>query len=548
MTLENFQWIAGAMPEPMMLVTVRGRVIAFNQALRKIFGAEFITGRQYDVPEIFKTPGEQILEYLKLCSDVRQFLPGSLKLRFSSEPELDIECEGAGIDSSNFQEQIILLRLRARTAAGERIRAPNQQIGALDIEIGKRIKAEEERTRSEEIIRQQASLFDQAYDAIFVWQWKGPITFWNRGAERLYGFFPSEALGQVSHKLLKTRTSCGMATLLLGLESQGKWEGELEHVTSDGRQIDVETRMVLVREPGREYVLEVNRDITARKHAQQQLEDSFIREKAARELAEKANLAKDDFLASLSHELRTPLNPVLLIASDAVDNPDLPIEIRDNFETILKSIEIEARLIDDLLDLTHITHGKLSLQFHDVDARLILEEAIAGVLPDANAKHIQISIDWSAEYSIVHGDEVRLRQVFWNVLKNAIKFTPPNGKITVEATSANDQLNVRFTDTGIGMTQEEIRRIFDAFAQGDHIEDGRHRFGGLGLGLAISRKLVEIHSGQIYAGSAGRDRGATFVIELPVTKNGTANSVLNENSSSNAVIFPSERSTRIFIS
>jgi signal transduction histidine kinase len=107
---------------------------------------------------------------------------------------------------------------------------------------------------------------------------------------------------------------------------------------------------------------------------------------------------------------------------------------------------------------------------------------------------------------------------------------------------------MRFTDTGIGMTQEEIKRIFDAFAQGDHIEDGRHRFGGLGLGLAITRKLVEIQSGQIYAGSAGRDRGATFVIELPVTKNGTANSVLNENSSSNAVIFPSERSTRIFIS
>jgi PAS domain S-box-containing protein len=404
-----------------------------------------------------------------------------------------------------------------------------------------------ERRRSEEIIRQQASLFDQAYDAIFVWQWKGPITFWNRGAERLYGFSRTEALGQVSHKLLNTRTSCGMDRLLSELESQSQWEGELEHVTRDGRDISVETRMVLVREPAHAYVLEVNRDITARKHAAQELEKSFRREKAARELAEKATLAKDDFLASLSHELRTPLNPVLLIASDAAENPELAPEVRHNFETIRKNIELEARLIDDLLDLTRITHGKLSLHFRLIDAGVILHEAIANIQADASAKQIQIFVSWNVEHSTVCGDEVRLQQVFWNVLKNAVKFTPPNGKITIEAALANGQLRISFTDTGIGMAQEEIRRVFDAFAQGDHIGNEIHRFGGLGLGLAISRRLTEMHLGKIYAHSAGQGKGSTFIIELPLAKKEPSNSMLNEGSIPNAVLFPSEQSARILL-
>ena len=662
MTLDDFKSIADVLPEPMMLVTMRGKVIAANQSLRQILGLGFVVERQNDISEIFKTTEEKIREYLKLCSGVRQFLPGSFKLHFSSGAELDLQCEGVGIDSSNFPEQLILLRLKASAAGGERFRAMNEQIGALNTEIGKRIKAEEsnqwmlavlessedaiiskdlngiiiscnqgasrlfgyrpeelvgkamtilipsdhsdeekeilarirrgeqiehfetvrrrkdgslvavsltispvkdphgkivgvsniarditERRRSEEIMRQQASLFDQAYDAIFVWQWKGAITFWNRGAERLYGFSRTEALGNVSHKLLRTQTSCGMHTLLLELESQGQWEGELEHVARDGRDINVETRMVLVRAGAGDYVLEVNRDITARKHDQQQLESSLQREKAAREFAEKANLAKDDFLASLSHELRTPLNPVLLIASDAADNRDLPVEIRNDFETILKNVELEARLIDDLLDLTHITHGKLSLRCRDVDARIVLREAIANVQSSVDAKQIQMSLNWSADHSIVHADEVRLKQVFWNVLKNAVKFTPQNGKIAIEATVTNGRLSVSFTDTGIGMTQGEIGRVFDAFAQGDHIAEGPHRFGGLGLGLAISRQLVEMHLGQIYARSDGRDKGSTFIIELPAAKTETIHSVLNENSNPNAVIFPSERSARIFI-
>ena len=540
MTPEDFKRIADVLPEPMLLVTASGRVVTANQALRQMLGPGFVVGRHYDISELFRMPREQVREYLKLCSGVRQFLPGSLKLYFYSGVELDLQCEGVGIESSSAPEQLILLRLRPKTAVAEQFRILNDQIELLNSEIGKRIKIEE-------VIRQQASLFDQAYDAIFVWQWKGPITLWNRGAERMYGFSRTEALGQVSHKLLNTQTSRGMDTLLRELESQGQWEGELEHVTRDGRDIPVETRMMLVRETASAYVLEVNRDITARKRAQQEMEESFRREKAARESAEKANLAKDDFLASLSHELRTPLNPVLLIASDAADNPELTPEVRNNFETIRKNTELEARLIDDLLDLTRITHGKLSLQFRLIDAGIILHEAIANIQSDANVKHIQMSVNWNTEHSKVYGDEVRLQQVFWNVLKNAVKFTSPHGRIAVEATIANGHLSMRFTDTGIGMTPEEIRRVFDAFAQGDHIENETHRFGGLGLGLAISRRLVEMHLGQIYAESGGRDQGSTFVIELPLANKEALDSALNEDPGAHTIIFPSERSPRILL-
>ncbi|HEX2852373.1 MAG TPA: ATP-binding protein [Opitutaceae bacterium] len=253
-------------------------------------------------------------------------------------------------------------------------------------------------------------------------------------------------------------------------------------------------------------------DTTERRMAEREL-------KRARDEALAASRAKDDFLAALSHELRTPLSPVLLLASDAAENPDLPPEIRADFETIRKNVELEARLIDDLLDLTRITRGKLILELQVVDAQTIVRDALATVRADLDAKRIKLVMEMGEAPPKVWGDPVRLQQVFWNVLKNAVKFTPDEGTITVRAGALSDQgmLVIRVTDTGIGMTAPELERVFEAFSQGDHAgSGGSHRFGGLGLGLAISRKVIELHSGKISVVSEGRHQGCTFTIELPL--------------------------------
>lgn len=234
-----------------------------------------------------------------------------------------------------------------------------------------------------------------------------------------------------------------------------------------------------------------------------------------------ASHAKDEFLAALSHELRTPLNPVLLLASHAVRDPALPQAVRANFDTIRKNVELEARLIDDLLDLTRITQGVLRLEPRAIDAHAIVRDALAIVRPEAEEKGLAISLELGASEHAIRGDVVRLQQVFWNLIKNAVKFTPAGGKITIETSSSAEsgEWTLSIADTGIGLTDAELGRVFEAFTQGEHAhQPGSHRFGGLGLGLAISRTLVEMHAGRIEAWSDGRNRGSVFIVNMPLLR------------------------------
>jgi PAS domain S-box-containing protein len=229
--------------------------------------------------------------------------------------------------------------------------------------------------------------------------------------------------------------------------------------------------------------------------------------------AEAASRAKDRFLAALSHELRTPLTPVLLRVAALAGSPDLPGSLRSDLRMIQRNVELEAKLIDDLLDLTRITRGKLSLHFEVVGVHEMLRHVAEICGEEAGSKQIEIDVHAAADEQHVWADPGRLRQVFWNLVKNAVKFTPAGGRITVRTSnSAPGKIQVEVIDPGIGIDPEVLPRLFNAFEQGDPTVT--RSFGGLGLGLAISKALVDQHSGVLTGVSAGRGHGATFTVIL----------------------------------
>jgi signal transduction histidine kinase len=235
---------------------------------------------------------------------------------------------------------------------------------------------------------------------------------------------------------------------------------------------------------------------------------------AAKEQAEAANSAKDRFLAVLSHELRTPLSPVLMTVSTLETDAALPADLRNAMAMIRRNIEVEASLIDDLLDLSRVLNGKLRLTVRPVHLHQVVQHAIDTCAAEAADKRLAIRTAFAAPADQVTGDPARLQQVFWNLLKNAIKFTPQGGQICIESAAADRLVHLSVTDTGIGIPPAALGHIFDAFEQADG--EITRTYGGLGLGLAICKSIVELHGGRIAAHSDGRGHGARFDVALPL--------------------------------
>jgi PAS domain S-box-containing protein len=236
------------------------------------------------------------------------------------------------------------------------------------------------------------------------------------------------------------------------------------------------------------------------------MEQELKREK---ESAEAANAAKDRFLAMLSHELRTPLTPVLIWAGGMSDEPDLRPDIQEGLKMVCRNVELEARLIDDMLDLTRITRGKLKLELGRANAHEILQLALDIVRGEKGCV-ARFALAFEAARADLIVDAPRLQQVFWNLLRNACKFTPAGGEISVRTRNSNPKrLVIEISDTGVGLEPKFLEKIFDAFEQVDTQREG------LGLGLAISKAIIEMHGGSIHARSEGLGKGTTFAIELP---------------------------------
>ncbi|HMB95640.1 MAG TPA: PAS domain S-box protein [Tepidisphaeraceae bacterium] len=314
---------------------------------------------------------------------------------------------------------------------------------------------------------------------------------------------------------------------LLNLNWQGFWKGRDEETANEAvikaraggvghmqgysptmkgkpRWWDVIVSPILGAENQPERLLAVSRDITDQKVVEEEL-------RKAKESAEAASAAKDEFLAVLSHELRTPLTPVMLAISLVESHANLPADLRDDVATIRRNVELESRLISDLLDLTRIAKGKLQLDLMQTDLHLVVRCAIEICQREASAR---LMVDLKARNHIVRGDSTRLQQIFWNLINNAHKFTGPEGTITVRSIDLQDgMIRVEISDTGVGIAPEVLPRLFNAFEQGE-VRVSRKQ-AGLGLGLAISKKLVEAHQGQINVRSEGRGFGATFIVDLP---------------------------------
>jgi PAS domain S-box-containing protein len=303
---------------------------------------------------------------------------------------------------------------------------------------------------------------------------------------------------------------------------------ESKYYVADGTQRMVDLMIAPVKdESGRVlFLAPTGVDITERKRIEQELRDSEHRfrdladkreqllasERAARAEADAANRAKDRFLAVLSHELRTPLSPVVMTVAEMEIDPEMPGKFRNELAMIRRNIELETKLIDDLLDLSRVTSGKLRLQMQPVAVHELLNHVLQSSAGDLAEKQLNVCAELNATHDAVMADPARLQQVYWNLLRNAAKFTPVNGKITVRTWNDNGQLIVSVQDTGVGITPEALPRIFGAFEQAD--TSITRQFGGLGLGLAIAKAVVDMHGGQISAASEGQDRGATFNVRF----------------------------------
>ena len=371
----------------------------------------------------------------------------------------------------------------------------------------------EERLLYAQLLRQEAqaklaAIVESSDDAIVSKTLDGVVNTWNRGAERIFGFTADEMVGHPILKIIPDDRVQEEYDILTRLR-RGERVDHFETIRrrKDASLIDVSVTISPIRDSSGRIIgaSKIARDISAQKQIQRELA-------AAKAAAEAANIAKDRFLSALSHELRTPLTPALATLSFLEHSGGLSPELLEDIKIIRRNVETEARLVDDLLDLTRITRGKMALHFEVVDLHSITRNALAMFQTDIDHKGIEVSIALRARDSHVWADSGRIQQVLANLISNAVKFTPAGGSVFLRSENhAEQRIRVEVRDTGVGIDDSMLQRLFNPFEQGDHRSI---RAGGLGLGLSISRSLMEMHHGTISATSAGPGKGATFVVEL----------------------------------
>lgn len=364
--------------------------------------------------------------------------------------------------------------------------------------------------RDQETLSRQKTLLDQVAEPIFMWQSDGGITYWNRGAEETYGFTQERALGRKPYELLATAPPA--SAFLDALRRDGRWTGELTHTCHDGSRVVVDSRMVMERGvEGSALVFETNHLITERK----QMEESLRGQADALRAADRA---KDEFLAVLAHELRNPL-AALTSALEVARNPvAAPADVERVWQMTVHQTQTMAHLVDDLLDVSRLSQGRLQLRREVVDVSTLVRHAIEANRPQTDARGQEVALSVPPAPVRTEADPLRLEQVVGNLVSNASKFTASGGhiRVTVEDGSPGAEIVIRVKDDGEGIPAVLLPRVFDIFMQAHSSSDPTA--GGLGIGLTLVRRLVELHGGRIEARSAGLGQGSEFIVRLPAAR------------------------------
>jgi PAS domain S-box-containing protein len=383
-----------------------------------------------------------------------------------------------------------------------------------------------ERKRAEEELRvsqaQLTNMIGSAMDAIITIDANQRVMIFNAAAEKMFCCPAHDAIGQSIDRFIPERFHAAHRGHIRAFEETGVTDrsmgalGALFGFRADGHEFPIEASISQIEVKGEKLFTVILRDITERKRAEHEHEQLLSSAHAARTEAELANRTKDEFLATVSHELRTPLNAMVgwarMLRAGKLDED----KVNHAIEIIDRNAKAQAKLIEDILDVSRIVAGKVRLDPLPVELRQIIEAAVDSIRPAADSKQVQLKLDLDSAMGMVSGDPARLQQVVWNLLSNAIKFTPNDGQVEIQLKEIGANVQISVSDTGEGIMAEFLPHIFDRFRQADSSTTRKHS--GLGLGLAIVRHLVELHHGTVDAYSAGERQGARFTVTLPIMR------------------------------
>jgi two-component system CheB/CheR fusion protein len=362
-------------------------------------------------------------------------------------------------------------------------------------------------------------LVESAMDfAIITLDTGGRVLSWNTGAERMLGWSEKERKGTTTDLIFTPEDRLAQAPqkeIHEALET-GRATDERWHLRKDGSRFWASGVMARMSAPSGAVtgLVKIMRDNTETKITEDRLKAAIAAAERASARAEDANRAKDEFIAVVSHELRTPLNTIRLW-SRMLANEKLSAKDRaDGVQMINRAALAQQQVIDDLFDVSRIASGKLKLTFHETMLPNVIKGAVEAVEPVATARGIRLTAEVANDLGVVRADPGRLQQVIWNLLSNAVKFTPQGGSVTVRAKRKGAMVNIEVADTGVGIKREFLPHVFDRFRQAEVGTARAH--GGLGLGLAIAKQIVEMHGGTITVLSEGDGQGSTFCVELPL--------------------------------